>query len=269
MTDTALAIQELVAESDEILPYTLATAHQAGWIWDIPLTQRRGVGFVYSSRHMTEAEAVGSFSDYLGRDLQNTQLRKIPMKIGYREVFWKKNCAALGLAQGFVEPLEATSILVTDFAALLLARNFPKTADDISVVSAHCNKAVSYTWERVIDFVQLHYCISDRRDSPFWIDSTTNPVMSDVLRERLALWKIGVPKKTDFFSSFDIFGVENHLFVLYGMDYPTRPGALGVNEASRSAELVRITQEKSRQMSQSLMPHRAWLTELKKALENR
>lgn len=269
LTDTVMAIQEPVAESDEILPYTLATAHKAGWIWDIPLTQRRGIGFVYSSRHMTEAEAVGSFSDYLGRDLQNTQLRKIPMKIGYRDFFWKKNCAALGLAQGFVEPLEATSILVTDFAALLLARNFPKTADDISVVSAHCNKAVSYTWERVIDFVQLHYCISDRRDSPFWIDSTTNPVMSDVLRERLALWKIGVPKKTDFFSSFDIFGVENHLFVLYGMDYPTRPGALGVNEASRSAELVRITQEKSLQMSHSLMPHRAWLTELKKALENR
>lgn len=269
LTDTALAIQEPIAESDEILPYTLATAHKAGWIWDIPLTQRRGVGFVYSSRHMTESDAVGTFSTYLGRDLQNTNLRKIPMTIGYRESFWKKNCVALGLAQGFVEPLEATSILVTDFAALLLARNFPKVIDDIPVVSDYCNKAVRYTWERVIDFVQLHYFISDRRDSQFWIDNTENTVMSDVLRERLALWKIGVPKKTDFFSSFDIFGVENHLFVLYGMDYPTRPGALGVNEASRSKELVREVQEKSLQMGNSLMSHRAWLSELKRALELR
>lgn len=269
LTDTALAIQEPIAETDEIQPYTSATAHGAGWIWDIPLTQRRGVGFVYSSQYMSENEAVASFSDYIGRDLQNANLRKIPMVIGYRESFWMKNCVALGLAQGFVEPLEATSILVTDFAALQLARNFPKFSDDIPVVSEYCNKAMRYTWERVIDFVQLHYLISDRRDSAFWRESTENNEVSDVLRERLAMWKIAVPKKSDFFSAFDIFGLENYLFVLYGMSFPTRPGVMALPEINKSQELVRQSQEKSLQMSGALLSHRQWLTELKRALDSR
>jgi len=269
LTDNALALQEPTAESDEIQPYTLATAHKAGWIWDIPLTTRRGVGFVYSSKHMSETEAVDNFSTYVGRDLQNANLRRVPMKIGYRESFWEKNCAALGLAQGFVEPLEATSILVTDFSAQLLARSFPKTKDDIAIVSAYCNKVVGYTWERVIDFVQFHYFISDRRDSSFWTDNTEGAMISDVLKERLEMWKIAPPKKTDFFSAFDIFGVENYLFVLYGMDYPTKPGVLGVNEESRAKELVRDVQDKSLQMGNSLLSHRIWLSELKKALASR
>ncbi len=269
LTDTALALQEPIAQTDEIQPYTSATAHAAGWIWDIPLTTRRGIGFVYSSEHMSESQAVEGFSAYLGRDLHSANLRKIPMQIGYRESFWQKNCVALGLAQGFVEPLEATSILVTDFAALQLARNFPVFAQDIAVVSDYCNKVVRYTWERVIDFVQLHYYISDRRDSRFWQESTENSMLSDVLRERLALWKIAAPKKSDFFSAFDIFGVENYLFVLYGMHYPTRAGVVGVKEVDRAKELINLVQEKSRHMSGALLSHRRWLTELQQALASR
>lgn len=269
LTDTALALQEPIAPVDEIQPYTSATAHSAGWIWDIPLTTRRGIGFVFSSRHMSESQAVESFSAYLGRDLHNANLRKIPMQIGYRESFWQKNCVALGLAQGFVEPLEATSILVTDFAALQLARNFPVLVEDIPVVSEYCNKVVRYTWERVIDFVQLHYFISDRRDSAFWVDSTEGMEISETLAERLAMWKIVAPKKSDFFSSFDIFGVENYLFVLYGMHYPTRAGVVGAQEASRAGELIKQAQEKSRQMSSALLSHRRWLAELQQALVSR
>lgn len=269
LTDTALALQEPIASNDEIQPYTSATAHTEGWIWDIPLTTRRGIGFVYSSRHMNEDQAVEKFSAYVGRDLQNANLRKVPMKIGYREFFWQKNCVALGLAQGFVEPLEATSILVTDFAALQLAKNFPAFAEDIPVVSDYCNRVVRYTWERVIDFVQLHYFISDRRDSAFWRDSTENMVLSDMLQERLAMWKIAPPKKSDFFSAFDIFGVENYLFVLYGMHYSTRPGVLSSQEVSRARELICQAQHKSQKMSEVLSSHRLWLTELQRALSTR
>lgn len=266
LTDTVFTIQEPTHVADEIPPYTLATAHESGWIWDIPLTHRRGIGFVYSSRYMQESRAIEVFSDYLGRDVEGENLRKIPMKIGYRESFWKKNCVSLGLAQGFVEPLEATSILVTDFAAQLVARNFPKIVDDITVLSEYSNRVVSYTWERVIDFVQLHYLISDRKDSAFWLDNTNPKIISDVLRERLDLWKIGAPKKSDFFSAFDIFGVENYLFVLYGMCYPTRPGAISSKEELKSKELVRDVYLRAEQMGKSLVSHRLWLTELQKAL---
>jgi tryptophan halogenase len=269
LSDTALALQEPTVDTEEILPYTLATAHKAGWIWDIPLTNRRGIGFVYASKYMGEDEAVQTFSKYVGRDLQNANLRQVPMKIGYYESFWEKNCVALGLAHGFVEPLEATSILVTDFAAQLLARNFPKVKEDIPVVAGYCNKAVTYAWERVIDFVQLHYFISDRRDSAFWCDSTENMCISDTLREHLDMWKIIAPKKADFFSTFDIFSVENYLFVLYGMHYPTRSPVLGEKEVARSEQLIREQQSKSVQMANTLLPHRVWLMELRKALAAR
>ncbi|WP_331345367.1 tryptophan halogenase family protein [Cellvibrio sp. UBA7661] len=266
LSDTALALQEPTVETDEIAPYTLATAHKAGWIWDIPLTNRRGIGFVYASKYMDDNDAMQTFSKYVGRDLQNANLRKVPMKIGYRKLFWDKNCVALGLANGFVEPLEATSILVTDFSAQLLARNFPKIKEDIAVVASYCNKSVAFTWERVIDFVQLHYFISDRRDSAFWQDSTENMHISDVLRERLEMWKIIAPKKSDFFSAFDMFGVENYLFVLYGMFFPTRSPVMGVKEAARSEQLIIKQQEKSAQMAGNLLSHRLWLTELQRAL---
>ncbi|MBB5212801.1 tryptophan halogenase family protein [Microbulbifer hydrolyticus] len=266
LTDTALVLQEETAPDSPIQPYTTARAHKAGWIWDIPLTTRRGLGCVYSSAHMSDSEAAEEFSSYLGRSVDSESVRKIPMKIGYRQQFWKKNCVALGLAQGFVEPLEATSILVTDFSASLLAKSFPKTVEDIPLLTGYYNKAVRYTWERVIDFVQLHYCISDRQDSDFWLDCTRGAQKSDVLEERLQRWKVVTPKSSDFFSTFDIFGVENHLYVLYGMDFDTRPTPIAEKEGERAHDIIRELREHSAKVAGELMPHRTWLSELQRHL---
>lgn len=117
-----------------------------------------------------------------------------------------------------------------------------------------------------MDFVQLHYFISDRRDSEFWIENTEKLSLSPLLQERLALWRLAPPKRSDFFSAFDIFGVENYLFVLYGMHYPTRPGRIGGAEAEKSASLIAELQAKSLHSASGLLSHRVWLTELKKAL---
>lgn len=266
ITNSALVYRQSLSDDEELSPYTLATAHNAGWVWEIPLTSRKGCGFVYSDNFINDDDAVKTFSEYLGKDLQNENVRKIPMKIGYRNLFWEKNCVALGLAQGFVEPLEATSILVTDFSASLIARNFPCMVEDMPALSEYCNKVATYTWERVIDFVQLHYILSDRRDSDFWHESTKRENISDVLSDRLEIWKINSPKKSDFFSRFDIFGPENYLYVLYGMGFPTRSGYLGDEDRERSKECFLAAQQKSFQMSQALLSHRKWLTELKKAL---
>lgn len=266
LTDSALVLQEATTDSDEIRPYTTAVAHSSGWIWDIPLTTRRGIGYVYSSAHLSEGEALNEFSQYVGRTLELEEVRKIPMKIGFRKEFWRKNCVALGLAQGFVEPLEATSILVTDFSANMLAKSFPRFSEDIESLTGYYNRVVRYTWERVIDFVQLHYCISDRRDSDFWVDCTENAPKSDVLEERLARWSITTPKNSDFFSTFDIFGVENHLFVLYGMNYATKNIVVGAKEGEQAEKILADVQGRSESMAAELMSHRAWLTELQRHL---
>ncbi|WP_152600215.1 tryptophan halogenase family protein [Cellvibrio mixtus] len=221
LADQALALQVKTESSDEIFPYTKATAHQAGWIWDIPLTTRRGTGFVYSSAHMSEQEAVAEFARYHGAGFREENVRKIPMKAGYREKFWVKNCVALGLAQGFIEPLEATSIVITDRCAELISHLLPEYLKDIDLRAKQINLRVQTIWERVIDFVQLHYLISDRRDSTFWHDCTENAKVSGVLSERLLMWKSFAPDHYDFSAEVEFFHRESFLCVLYGMDYPT------------------------------------------------
>ncbi len=270
LSDSALAVQIPYAHTNQQLPpYTLAKAHSAGWLWDIPLTQRRGVGFVYSSAHMSETQALDGLSSYLKLDAAQFAPRKIPMRIGYREQCWVKNAVSLGLAQGFVEPLEATSIFVTDFAAELIARNFSVHKDGMDVAANYCNQVLAYTWERVMDFVQLHYCISDRRDSAFWRDCTLGATVSDVLRERLDLWRYHAPKKSDFFSRFDLFDVDNFLFVLYGMNYPTK--AKNITEYERHCfenELAAIDQQRQL-LSEQLLDHRDWLQQFHVAYQGR
>ncbi|RYY03643.1 MAG: tryptophan 7-halogenase [Gammaproteobacteria bacterium] len=267
-TDTAFALQIPSDGMEEIKPYTTATAHKAGWTWDIPLTQRRGTGFVYSSSHMSESQALEEFSKYLQLDVEKLSPRKISMKIGYREKFWCKNCVALGLAQGFVEPLEATSILLTDFSAEILARNFPRNSENIEVLSGYCNKVLSYAWERVIDFVQLHYCISDRDDSDFWQENINSTSLSEILHERLEMWKLNHPKKIDFFSQFDLFNVDNYLFVLYGMKYLTRVPPISTYEAGVSKAQFAQVKQRSEQLAKELPSHREWLSKFERAISN-
>lgn len=222
VADQALALQVATDPQDEIFPYTKASAHKAGWIWDIPLTTRRGTGFVYSSAHMNEQEAVAEFARYHGAGFRESNLRKIPMKAGYREKFWVKNCVALGLAQGFVEPLEATSIVITDRCASIIAKLLPDYQEDIEARAQQVNRRVESIWEKVIDFIQLHYFISDRRDSEFWRDCTEATKISAALSERLSLWKQSAPSHYDFAAEIEFFQKESFLSVLYGMDYPTR-----------------------------------------------
>nr|WP_315472756.1 tryptophan halogenase family protein [uncultured Undibacterium sp.] len=264
-TDTALAVQIPTEKTAEIAPYTLAKAHAAGWLWDIPLTNRRGVGFVYSSAHMTESAAIEQLSQYLQLDAEKFSPRKIPMRMGYREKFWHKNAVALGLAQGFVEPLEATSIFVTDFAAELFARNFSTEKDSMSVAADYCNKVVTYTWERVIDFIQLHYYLSDRQDSSFWRTNKYETKLSDVLAERLAIWKVNAPKKSDFFSRFDLFDVDNFLFVLYGMKFKTNSKNMTPYEEQYYEREIQAIKLNGQNLSQELLGHREWLEKFKVA----
>lgn len=261
VADQALALQVPTDPHADIFPYTKATAHKAGWIWDIPLTTRRGTGFVYSSAHMSEQEAVAEFARYHGADFREANVRKIPMKAGYREKFWQKNCVALGLAQGFVEPLEATSIVITDRCAAIIAKLLPDYQENIEARAQQVNRRVEQIWEKVIDFIQLHYFISDRRDSEFWRDCTEAKKISDALSERLSLWKHSTPTHYDFAAEIEFFQKESFLSVLYGMDYPTR----ALESADEYKDFVKSKIDEHFQSAEalvnSLMSQRQWFDE--------
>ncbi|NKF51007.1 tryptophan 7-halogenase [Shewanella sp. WXL01] len=215
----ALVAQVPTDESKALPPYTLATAHQAGWIWDIALPSRRGCGLVFSDNYISSEQAQDKFAKYLGAAAAQASIRQIPMKVGYRKQFWQQNCVALGLAQGFLEPIEATSILLTDFSADYLAKRFPSSTEQISLFRERFNHTMTYAWERVVEFAKLHYCLSDRIDSQFWIDNRTAESIPDGLKQRLALWQTAMPITDDFFSRFEVFNLDNYLYVLNGMKF--------------------------------------------------
>ncbi|MCS6176958.1 tryptophan halogenase family protein [Shewanella baltica] len=261
--NTALVTQVPTQNFEKIPPFTIATAHKAGWIWDIALTQRRGTGFVYSNDHMSNAEAEDKFDQYLGGKLAELTPRKIPMKVGYRQQFWVKNCVALGLAQGFLEPIEATSILLTDFSARFLAERFPSDKDDIDYLAKRFNETVSQAWERVVEFAKLHYCLSDRSDSAFWRDNRSDKTIPEGLKQRLKMWRNFIPIAEDFPSKFEVFNRENYLYVLYGMKYFTRPTYSNAEVDKRVVQhLAKMKLLKSKMISE-LPEHRELLDKIR------
>jgi len=220
--DHAVAIQVPYENPNaDIASSTISTALTAGWVWDIGLKERRGIGHVYSSNHISHDDAEKQLREYVGSVGDDISTRLISMNIGYREKFWQNNCVALGLAQGFVEPLEATGLLVFDATAKMLAEQFPSSKLDMPLVAKQFNERVELTWNNVIDFVKAHYCLSHRTDSQFWLDNRESHTVPDSLKERLARWQYQPPTSYDFASKFDIFNLENYQYILYGMDFET------------------------------------------------
>lgn len=263
LTDTALAVQVPFAQDIEIPSFTLATAHQAGWIWDIHLNSRRGVGLVYSSAHLSEDAATAKLDKYLGGNLAQHSFRKIPMKVGRRQHFWQRNCVAIGLSQGFVEPLEATAILVADFSADLLSKRFPKDRAENELLAARFNQRVVHCWDQILEFIKLHYCASDRSDSQFWRDNRDPATIPPQLRDKLQLWRSFPPCREDFFSKFEIFDFENFLYVLYGMKYPTQTPICAAEYLAIAAKHRQQVAQQALMLTEQLPGHRALLEKIR------
>ena len=220
--NNAIAMQvPYLDENAPIASQTIATAKSAGWIWDIGLSTRRGVGYVYSSNYTSHDEAEKVLRSYVGKQAESLSCRRIPMQIGHREVFWHKNCVAIGLAQGFVEPLEATGLLLFDATARMLSELMPANKSQIERSAKLFNKRALQSWEKVIDFIKLHYFLSKRDDSHFWIDNRRESSVPSSLLEKLEIWKNRPPNTYDFYSRFETFNLDNYLYVLYGMNFET------------------------------------------------
>lgn len=262
--DRALALQVPYPRPDTpIASYTIATAQEAGWTWDIGLQERRGVGYVYSSRHSDDARAEEVLRRHIGPASETLSPRLLKLRVGYRETQWVKNCVSVGLSGGFIEPLESSGIGLIETAAYLIGYLFPFDGDTAPVARVF-NDLMRQRYQRIFDFVKMHYCLTQRTDTRFWIDNADARSVPDSLRERLAMWRCRPPHRMDFVTDVEMYPPSSWQYVLYGMEYATDLGAARAayprfEDARREFAMIR---QVSQHALADLPPHRALVEQL-------
>jgi len=183
--DRAQVVPTTLTEHN-IVPYTKASAHVAGWQWRIPLQHRVGNGLVYSSAYLDDDQAQSLLMSNIDSEAL-AQPRMLKFEAGMRERFWEKNCVAVGLSSGFLEPLESTSIHLIQSTITRLSMLFPN-AETNAIMATQFNNEVASEMEKIRDFVILHYYLNERKNEPFWHDCQQMEIPHS-LRHKLALYQ--------------------------------------------------------------------------------
>ncbi|MGA1799975.1 tryptophan halogenase family protein [Sphingomonas sp. 4RDLI-65] len=208
--DRAVAVP--TEPSSPLLPYTRATARPAGWQWRIPLQHRTGNGHVYSSAHISDDEATATLLANLDSK-PTAEPRQLRFKAGRRAKMWEGNVVALGLAGGFLEPLESTSIHLIQTGISKLFALFPDTGFG-DVERDEYNRLMGDAYTSVRDFIILHYHATRRDGSAFWRHVRTMPI-PDSLTRKLALFR---EKGRIFRYDDELFGIPSWVQVLLGQN---------------------------------------------------
>lgn len=194
LCDRAIAVQ--TENTGETVPFTRATAREHGWTWRIPLQSRTGNGYVYSSKFCSDEEAKETLLKVVDGKLL-TEPRVIPFSSGVRHEIWSKNCLSIGLASGFIEPLESTAIHLVVRGMMFFLRFFPDMECNQPLIDEY-NRRMIFEYEEIRDFIVLHYCLTEREDTPFWKQCKTMELPSS-LKKAIELYKCqgDLPQGTD------------------------------------------------------------------------
>lgn len=215
LCDSAIGIQPAYDNREqEFSPYTSAIALDHGWRWNIPLQHRLGTGYVFSSQTTDRASADREIRKHVGvARCEKVDANHIDMRVGYHPEVWRKNCVAIGLAGGFIEPLESTSIFLTEFQLFQLVRHFPHK-DCAPALARQFNRKYSECFLEIRDFVLMHYALSQRSDTAFWREARSASRIPDSLQEKLELFRERLPLDSDL--RHHLFHAFNYTCLLAG-----------------------------------------------------
>jgi tryptophan 7-halogenase len=260
--DRALACKLPLDASAVMESATIATAHEAGWLWEIGLNGARGVGCVYSSDHLSDDRAADILRAYCGAGHEDLGLRSIPFTPGYREQQWVKNCIAVGLSAGFLEPLEATGLVLIEAAVGMIAEMLPHSGP-ISAPARRFNELMTARFENIINFLKLHYCLSQRSE-PFWRDNAAPSTIPERLAGLLEEWKLRPPGRFDFLLDTETFAFFNYQYILYGMGYATdlSAGRADFTQTDEANKLFAKIQRFAERAVADLPSHRALIQQI-------
>lgn len=267
--DSALAVQiPYASENSPIASFTLSTAQEAGWIWDVGLPSRRGVGHVYSSEYISHDKAEADLRRYiapsLGEGAESLQIRKIAIVPGHREKFWHKNCVAIGLSAGFLEPLEASALVLVELSAAMLSEQLPSSREVMPIIAKRFNERFLYHWARLIDFLKLHYILSKRENEKFWLDNRKVETIPESLQELMLLWRYHFPWRYDFTQREELFPSASYQYVLYGMGFETlTEGTRGIENRQMANAHFQQNIERTRQLVDGLPTNRELINHIR------
>lgn len=267
-----------------VRPYTTATALSNGWIWDIPMQTRRSIGYVHASAFIDEAAAEREMRAYQGPGCEDEPCRFIPFKAGRRHEQWAGNCIAIGLSGGFIEPLESTGLYLSDLGAVLLAEHFPWRNEDMPRLAARYNRLMTNRYYEILDFINMHYCMTKRTDTDFWRTVQDRQHITDRLLAKLDFWRTKPPSSHDFQDQWfagmassdtaaagaftdsrapvDTGGLWNHESyecILYGMEFLQAECDQWFGKQRPPTKVHPMILQRLQMARQMLPPHEMWL----------
>jgi tryptophan halogenase len=239
--------------------------------------------YVHASEFVSEAEAENELRAMVGPIGDQFPTRFVPFKVGYRAKSWVQNCIAIGLSAGFIEPLESTGLYLSDLAAVMLTEHFP-FGSDMTPLSYRFNRILANRFHEILDFINMHYCLTRRTDTPFWREVQRPERVNDRLQAKLQFWRAKPPTPADFEDQFfpgqldapltsgglpgdhrtpvdtsGVFSLSSHEAILYGMDYLRAECDQWFGTDRPKSRVAKGIQDKLRIAPHKLPPHDVWL----------
>ena len=266
-----------------VRPYTTATALSAGWVWEIPLQDRRSLGYVHSSAFQEDDDAERELRAFEGGHAADLPSRIVHFKVGHRAKAWAGNCIAIGLSGSFIEPLESTGLYLSDLATVMLTEHFP-FGKHMETLAYRFNRIMANRFYEILDFINMHYCLSRRTDTAFWREIARAEHVTDRLKAKLEFWRLKPPSNADFEDQYfpgqpttllpsgglpgdhrppidtgKLFTRSSYEAVLYGMDFLREECENRYGNRRPPTAIHRHVAERLALAPQKLPPHDLWL----------